>query len=223
MNKFFTWLKAATIAVALGAVATKAAATEFVIAYDGFYDRLKVVNKGEFQYAQVNFYLSDIATNEVCTIKSGKIITEKQEFDLTYTDKAQLLLPFDKQLDTDKAVIVVQPENPHHDCQLKLQIEATQLDEFVLTKANLFALDQEFDELLSDLSGFFVSKLMWFLLPEQKGVVLKFDSADAMSAEGLSCKENRCFINVTDDWEGDETRLSNKVGALLSATPWIEK
>ncbi len=51
MNKLLPWLKVATIAVALSAVSSKAAATEFVIAYDGFYDRLKVVNKGEFQYA----------------------------------------------------------------------------------------------------------------------------------------------------------------------------
>jgi len=222
MNKLLPWLKAATIAVALGAVASKAAATEFVVAYDGFYDRLKVVNKGEFQYAQVNFYLSDIATSEVCTIKSGKIITEKQEFDLTYTDKAQLLLPFDKQLDTDKAVIVVQPENPKHECQLKLQIEATDLADFELSKANLYTLNEEFDELLSDLSGFFVSKLMWFLLPEQQGVVLKFNGQDAISANDVSCKEQRCSIKVTDDWQDDNTVLSSHA-ELISATPWIVK
>ncbi|GGF05807.1 DUF2987 domain-containing protein [Pseudoalteromonas gelatinilytica] len=222
MNKLLPWFKAATIAVALSAVATKAAATEFVVAYDGFYDRLKVVNKGEFQYAQVNFYLSDIATNEVCTIKSGKIITEKQEFDLTYTDKAQLLLPFDKQLDTDKAVIVVQPENPKHDCQLKLQIEATDLADFELSKANLYALNQEFEELLSDLSGFFVSKLMWFLLPEQQGVVLKFDTQDAVSANAVSCKELRCSVKVSGEWQDDKSVLTSH-GKLISATPWIVK
>ncbi|WP_105174254.1 DUF2987 domain-containing protein [Pseudoalteromonas sp. T1lg122] len=222
MNKLLPWFKAATIAVALSAVATKAAATEFVVAYDGFYDRLKVVNKGEFQYAQVNFYLSDIATNEVCTIKSGKIITEKQEFDLTYTEKAQLLLPFDKQLDTDKAVIVVQPENPKHDCQLKLQIEATDLADFELSKANLYTLNQEFEELLSDLSGFFVSKLMWFLLPEQQGVVLKFDTQDAVSANAVSCKALRCSVKVSDEWQDDKSVLPSH-GKLISATPWIVK
>ena len=222
MNKLLPWFKAATIAVALGAVATKAAATEFVVAYDGFYDRLKVVNKGEFQYAQVNFYLSDIATNEVCTIKSGKIITEKQEFDLTYTDKAQLLLPFDKQLDTDKAVIVVQPENPKHDCQLKLQIEATDLADFELSKANLYTLNQEFEELLSDLSGFFVSKLMWFLLPEQQGVVLKFDTQDAVSTNAVSCKALRCSVKISDEWQDDKSVLTSH-GKLISATPWIVK
>lgn len=222
MNKIFLLLKVVGVISALSVTSFKATASEFVIAYDGFYDRLKVVNKGEFQYAQVNFYLSDIATNEVCTIKSGKILTEKQEFDLTYTDNAQLLLPFDKQLDTDKAVIVVQPKNPQHDCQLKLQIEATELSNFALTKANLFELNQEFDELLSDLSGFFVSKLMWFLLPEQQGVVLKFDAPASMSGEGVSCKENRCTITITDEWQDDKTLL-NSSAKLISATPWIVK
>ena len=60
--------------------ASSAVAKEFVMSYDGFYDRLKVVNKGDFQYARVNFYISDIGTNEVCSIKSGTILTEKNEY-----------------------------------------------------------------------------------------------------------------------------------------------
>ena len=112
-------------------------AREFVMSYDGFYDRLKVVNKGDFQYARVNFYISDIATNEACAIKSGTILTERNEYPLNFTDKAQLLLPFDKQLDTDKAVIVVQPQNPDHDCQLKLQIEANELEDLTFSKQSV--------------------------------------------------------------------------------------
>ncbi|MGJ8485994.1 DUF2987 domain-containing protein [Pseudoalteromonas sp. SYSU M81236] len=222
MNKIMSCFKAVVLAATLGASVVTATAGEFVVAYDGFYDRLKVVNKGDFQYAQVNFYLSDIATNDVCKIKSGKIITEQQEFDLTYTDQAQLLLPFDKQLDTDKAVIVVQPENPQHDCQLKLQIEATNLSEFALTKANLYELNEEFDELLSDLSGFFVSKLMWFLLPEQQGVVLKFADENVAISEADNCKQSRCAIMVTDDWQDNQTKLQTSA-RLISATPWIVK
>ena len=58
-------------------------------------------------------------------IKTGRIITERQEFALNYTDQAQFVcLPYDQQLDKDKAVIVIEPINEQHDCQLKLQIEA---------------------------------------------------------------------------------------------------
>jgi len=202
--------------------ASSAVAKEFVMSYDGFYDRLKVVNKGDFQYARVNFYISDIGTNEVCSIKSGTILTEKNEYPLNYTDKAQLLLPFDKQLDTDKAVIVVQPKNPVHDCQLKLQIEANELDGLALSKQSLLVINNELEELLTDLSGFFVSKLMWFLLPEQKGVVVTFKTPKQFDDERITCEKSVCYFEVTDSWEDNTTILAD-INEVVKVTPWISK
>lgn len=201
---------------------SSAVAKEFVMSYDGFYDRLKVVNKGDFQYARVNFYISDIGTNEVCSIKSGTILTEKNEYPLNYTDKAQLLLPFDKQLDTDKAVIVVQPKNPVHDCQLKLQIEANELDGLALSKQSLLVINNELEELLTDLSGFFVSKLMWFLLPEQKGVVVTFKTPKQFDDERITCEKSVCYFEVTDSWEDNTTILAD-INDVVKVTPWISK
>ena len=197
-------------------------AKEFVVSYDGFYDRLKVVNKGDFQFAQVNFYINDIATNEVCTIKSGLIITEREEFPLNYTEQAQLLLPYDKQLDTNKAVVVIEPQNENHDCQLKLQIEAREFTNSNLNKHQLYQLDGEFDELLSDLSGFFVSKLMSFLLPEQKGVVLTFDSPVTIADPAFDCQESVCHVSVDEQWQDDKTAFAIST-PLLKVTPWIAK
>lgn len=201
---------------------SSAVAKEFVMSYDGFYDRLKVVNKGDFQYARVNFYISDIGTNEVCSIKSGTILTEKNEYPLNYTDKAQLLLPYDKQLDTDKAVIVVQPKNPVHDCQLKLQIEANELDGLALSKQSLLVINNELEELLTDLSGFFVSKLMWFLLPEQKGVVVTFKTPKQFDDERITCEKSVCYFEVTDSWEDNITVLAD-INEVVKVTPWISK
>ena len=206
----------------LAVAASSAVAKEFVMSYDGFYDRLKVVNKGDFQYARVNFYISDIGTNEVCSIKNGTILTEKNEYPLNYTDKAQLLLPFDKQLDTDKAVIVVQPKNPVHDCQLKLQIEANELDGLALSKQSLLVINNELEELLTDLSGFFVSKLMWFLLPEQKGVVVTFKTPKQFDDERITCEKSVCYFEVTDSWEDNTTILAD-INEVVKVTPWISK
>ncbi|KPZ64844.1 hypothetical protein AN392_01953 [Pseudoalteromonas sp. P1-16-1b] len=206
----------------LAVAASSAVAKEFVMSYDGFYDRLKVVNKGDFQYARVNFYISDIGTNEVCSIKNGTILTEKNEYPLNYTDKAQLLLPFDKQLDTDKAVIVVQPKNPVHDCQLKLQIEAKELDGLALSKQSLLVINNELEELLTDLSGFFVSKLMWFLLPEQKGVVVTFKTPKQFDDERITCEKSVCYFEVTDSWEDNTTVLAD-INEVVKVTPWISK
>ena len=219
MNKMVLKLVTASF---FAIAASSAVAKEFVMSYDGFYDRLKVVNKGDFQYARVNFYISDIGTNEVCSIKSGTILTEKNEYPLNYTDKAQLLLPFDKQLDTDKAVIVVQPKNPVHDCQLKLQIEANELDGLALSKQSLLVINNELEELLTDLSGFFVSKLMWFLLPEQKGVVVTFKTPKQFDDERITCEKSVCYFEVTDSWEDNTTVLAD-INEVVKVTPWISK
>lgn len=222
MNKSVLKLVIAVAASFLTITASNAFAKEFVMSYDGFYDRLKVVNKGDFQYARVNFYISDIATNKVCSIKSGTILTEQNEYPLNYTDKAQLLLPYDKQLDTDKAVIVVEPVNPMHDCQLKLQIEANELDGLTLSKQSLLLINNELDELLTDLSGFFVSKLMWFLLPEQKGVVVTFNGPKQFDDERINCEKSVCYFEVTDSWEED-TKVLADINEVIKVTPWISK
>ncbi len=220
MNKFN--FKLVALLLMAGVTSCTAYAKEFVVSYDGFYDRLKVVNKGDFQFAQVNFYIADIASNDACLIKTGRIITERQEYPLNYTDQAQLLLPFDKQLDTDKAVIVIEPQNDNHDCQLKLQIEAREFTNSDLNKQQLYKLNDEFDELLSDLSGFFVSKLMSFLLPEQKGVVLTFAEPVSIDDAAFNCVQNICHVSVTDDWQDDKTTFDVSA-SLTKVTPWITK
>ena len=199
---------------------TLAQSNEFVVSYDGFYDRLKVVNKGDFQFAQVNFYITDIATGDACLIKSGRIITERQEFALNFTDKAQLLLPFDQQLDKDKAVIVIEPINEQHDCQLKLQIEAREFANNNLNRYQMYQLNAEFDDLLSDLSGFFITKLMSFLLPEQKGLVLTFAQTVNIKDKAFSCKDAVCHVAIPDEWEDDKT-VFNIPPPLVKVTPWI--
>ncbi|MDK1311163.1 DUF2987 domain-containing protein [Pseudoalteromonas ardens] len=218
-------MKSNLLALLLGlaGVATGVQAQEeFVVSYDGFYDRLKVIEKGEFEFARVNFYLVDIATLAPCGIKSGKIVTETSEQPLNYTQEAQLLLPFSEKLDKDKAVIVVEPLDPQHDCQIKFQIESAYFTNTHLTKQRLYQLHHEFDELLSDLSGFFVSKLMGFLLPEQQGVKVTFASEPNLSAPGVTCEKQVCQFKVTDDWENDTARF-NTLSEVVTVTPWIEK
>lgn len=197
-------------------------AREFVMSYDGFYDRLKIVNKGEFQYARVNFYISDIRTGKKCSIESGTILTENNEYPLNYTQEAQLLLPFDKQLNTDKAVIVIQPQDPLHECQLKLQIEANELNDLTFNKHALYTIHNELDELLTDLSGFFVSKLMWFLLPQQKGVVVTFKTPQHVDVEGVYCEDSKCYFEVLKTWKDDKTLLGD-FSQVVKVTPWIKK
>jgi hypothetical protein len=216
------WL--AAIFLALG-LSNALQAKEFIVSYDGFYDRLKVIEKGAFEFARVNFYVVDSTTLEPCTIASGKIVSEKTEAPLAYTKQAKLLLPYDKQLDKDKAVIVLQPKNPQHNCQLKFQIEAEHFDLSHLTPAYLFQLHTEFDTLLSDLSGFFVSKLMHFLLPKQKGILIEFAHPTEFSNEKVECEGTLCKFLIDSTWQGDTMTLFSGTDKpeILTVKPWIEQ
>ncbi|CCQ12140.1 hypothetical protein PALB_30410 [Pseudoalteromonas luteoviolacea B = ATCC 29581] len=214
-NNLITLFTICFLALSTSAVYAK----EFVVSYDGFYDRLKVVDKGQYQFARVNFYLSDIATKEPCRIKTGKIITEKNNLPLSFTDNAQLLLPLDKQLDSDKAVIVVQPENQAHDCQLKMQIEAEHVQNSNLTQDVLLKVHNEFDDLLTSLSGFFVGKLMAFLLPSQQGIQIEFTETNLIS--GAVCEGKICKLPMASHWILPNDTVFK--GQVVKVVPWIAK
>ncbi|MFC3031235.1 DUF2987 domain-containing protein [Pseudoalteromonas fenneropenaei] len=217
MNKVVKVLSALAIAT----LANAAMAKEFVVSYDGFYDRLKVVEKGQFEYARVNFYLVDIATMAPCVIASGKLVTENYSLPLTYTANAQLLLPYDKQLDTDKAVIVVEPSDPAHDCQLKMQIEADNISADKLNTQTLAQLNTEFDTLLTDLSGFFVGKLLAFMLPSQQGVQVEFSEPVNLPLPGVNCADKVCQFKIDDAWQSVKLPLIQT--EVKKVTPWIVK
>ena len=79
--------------------------------------------------------------------------------------------------------------------------------------------------MLSDLSGFFVSKLMGFLLPSQKGISVKFDSDVNFNQPGVSCADKVCKFTVEDSWEGDDFKFTSDAMSAnpVLITPWIEK
>ncbi|ATC95032.1 DUF2987 domain-containing protein [Pseudoalteromonas tunicata] len=198
-------------------------AAEFAVSYDGFYDRMKVVNKGDYLLASVGFYLVDGQTPSLpCDILSGRIVTEQYEQPLSFTDKGQLLLPFEKQLDQDKAVIVVQHSSAQ--CQLQMQIEARDDYSQSVTKQQLFATYQELDKLMDDLSGFLMSKVFSFLMPHMTGITVEFtDLAEAVNdKEQWQCVKNRCFSKVDQSWETQKDAVLFSQ-APVRILPYLEK
>ncbi|WP_158677928.1 MULTISPECIES: DUF2987 domain-containing protein [unclassified Pseudoalteromonas] len=215
MNKLTSWVSPLLI------LSFSAAAEPVVMSYDGFYDRMEVVNEGEYQYAQVGFYLKTYADAKPCEIAAGEILTEKQSYPLTYDDQGQLFLPFDKELDTHKAMVVVTPANAGG-CQLSIQIEA-KMPQQGITAGQLYQVNNELEELLADLSGFFVGTLMSFLLPDQQGIQLHFTgSVPTDVPSDWQCVDTRCKVKIKNKWEDSETVLVD--GAKLARiTPWIDK
>ncbi|MFY8275120.1 DUF2987 domain-containing protein [Pseudoalteromonas sp. SSDWG2] len=199
-----------------------AVAKPVVMSYDGFYDRMEVVSEGEYQYARVGFYLKTFEGAKECALSEGKIMTEKQTYPLTYNEHGQLFLPYDKQLDTHKAVVVATPKDAGG-CQLSMQIEA-KMPQQGITAAQLYQVHEEFEELLVDLSGFFVGTLMSFLLPEQQGIQLHFKDAVPLDIpSNWQCTQMRCKVKTDESWQDDTRKVLVEGAKLQRITPWIAK
>ncbi|MEJ6476101.1 DUF2987 domain-containing protein [Pseudoalteromonas piscicida] len=199
---------------------TFASANTVTFAYDSFYDRLKVVNKGEFEFARVGFYLVDTLSMQPCKVSSGNIVTEEASFALSYTEEGQLLLPFDKTLDKDKAKVVIDTLGQNTNCQLKMQIEAELFNTEAVTKADIYKMQVEFETLLADLSGFFVKHLLSFLLPDQKGVIVTWDSSLEPDGEITQCASTVCEITIPATWQDDTTHFAD-TSDIKSVQPWL--
>lgn len=208
--------------VVLSALSFCATASEFVVSYDGFYDRLKVMSKGNYATADLGFYLVN-QKGEPCNIESGSIITKTNEYPLNYTSQSKLLLPFDETLDKDKALIVVHPKGGDQ-CQLKMQMEANQTYGDSISMKQMADLYSEFDDLIGRLSGFFMRTLFSFMMPEVKGVTLIFDQvvADPIGAdESIKCTENRCTIVVPESYSQNQRFTFSQ--PITQVIPHIEK
>jgi len=220
-NRFFTLV----LSVALSSTSFITTAKEFVASYDGFYDRMKVVNKGEYTQAKVGFYLIERTSGENCILSEGHIITEKQEFPLSFSDKTELLLPFDEKLDKDKAMVVAYTKNPKHECQLVMQIEAFTGNDTSISKSELFETYRELDNLIDDLSGFILSTVFGFLMPDMVGVTIVFDQPVNLlskSDNSIKCENTRCTITMNSDWDSNTDKLKFSV-APSKIIPYIEK
>lgn len=216
MNKRF-------ISVALlGCTSFASVGGEFAVSYDGFYDRMKVVNKGDYLQARVGFYLVDAnQPKDACEIASGKIVTEKSEQPFSFTQAGQLLLPFEQQLDKDKAVVVAQTLTEQ--CQLKMQIEAIDNYQATFTQGALFDTFTELDELMDDLSGFFMTKVFSFLMPTMTGITLEFaQPVEVIGGANWLCDGLRCRVTVNDDWQTNPQTVSFSA-APVRILPYFEQ
>jgi len=118
--------------------------------YKGFYDRLKQVNKGNYQLVEVAFSVPLLPN---CHIERGTISSELNSTPLTYTAAQRLFIPFDEALKDQRALVNLEFEGKAEGCAIAMQVRAKQ----TLTtydKARLEQIASEMDDLLGAMQGF---------------------------------------------------------------------
>lgn len=118
--------------------------------YQGFYQRLKQVNKGNYQLVELAF---SVPKANGCLVKSGNITAEKDSFPLTITKDQRLFLPYDTQLKSDRALINLEVEGKLDACAISMQVRSKNT-KHEYEQSELLQISDEMNALLDRLQGF---------------------------------------------------------------------
>ncbi|MFC1520511.1 DUF2987 domain-containing protein [Pseudomonadota bacterium] len=140
------------------------------IPYAGFYERLKQVNKANYQLVEIVF---SVPKTQACTILSGDISTEKNQYPLTFNEQQRLFLPYDAQLKSDRGLINLTMKGDPTGCGIAMQVRAKQqLKSY--NQQQIIAVKDDMDALLDGQQGF---PMKYFRKPIS-GVTFSFNDTD---------------------------------------------
>ncbi|MFP2767834.1 DUF2987 domain-containing protein [Oceanisphaera sp. KMM 10153] len=160
-------MKLSFIIAMLALTATTAQATPLNLGYSGFYKYMSKVAKAKVEHAELGFYLSRTDGQGLCHIKSGIIrVDDSLKGEVRVLPHGQFVLPYDKQLDLDKALVELEVADAGQ-CDISIQIQAG-LAAGDVSMAQLRQVEGEMYRLLQKMAG-------WpgrYLVPELKGIKL---------------------------------------------------
>lgn len=201
------------------------AAPTLDLQYSTFYSQMKTFAKGEFGHARLGFYLTDPQNGQLCGLVSARVSNQDKQVPAEVTVDSELRLPFDDDLNLDKALVQVTLKEPHATCDMAVQVMADAPNGPELPLAELAARQQQMQSLLDKMAGM-VGK---HFLPKMEGVriALVEPSGTAYLKDGDR--------QEALPWQHGQLLLSNEQltgfaagqlivqGEVLRLTPWLHK
>ncbi|MCL1123753.1 DUF2987 domain-containing protein [Shewanella surugensis] len=187
-------------------------AAPFSLEYQGFYQRLKKVNKGHFQLVEVAFL---VPNKDKCRILSGNIATENNTYPLAYSDAQQLYIPYDPKLKSNRALINMDIEGESKDCSLMMQVRV-KTPKLSYDAAEVQQIQTEMDTLLSDMQGF---PMRYFSDPIS-GLNVEFNEPTQVSIDGIEVYVGQKYHLGHKEVEQFSRIYFSHKPKLIS--PWIE-
>lgn len=176
------------------------------LGYSGFYKHLDTVAKARVEQAHLGFYLIRQNGDGMCRIESGEVrVAQDIRGQVEVLPHGQFRLPYDKQLDLDKAVVALEVEDPER-CDIAIKIQA-ELDAGEISLTRLREVRQEMDLLLKKMAG-------WpgrYFVPELKGLHL----VAAEPGQQLGGKER---LELSDSQLAEERSLTLPA---VRISPWL--
>lgn len=162
-----------------------------ILNYDGFFDRIAKLDKPEFSTVKLAFYLKLKSNGSICPVESVDLKTKLKSRTVYFDEWAEILIPYDKQLDLDKAQLVINKQTKS-ECVMDMRIEAVANYGKEINPKSLSQLSNTFDLALKEQAG-----MMSFLMPDVEGItVISKEDLTILNInnEVGDCNGNRCTI-----------------------------
>ncbi|WP_394205971.1 DUF2987 domain-containing protein [Shewanella waksmanii] len=144
-----------------------AQAAPISLEYQGFYQRLKQVNKGHYPLVEIAF---SVPKTKECVVLGGSITTEKEQFPLTINESQRLFIPFDDALKSNRAVINLDMQGDGAHCGIAMQIRAKQTKQQYV-REEVQSINEQMNQLLKSMQGF----PMRYFSESTNGINFEFD------------------------------------------------
>lgn len=177
---------------------TSVQAAPISLPYQGFYQRLNQVNKGNYPLIEIAFW---VPNKSRCLIKSGTITTEKESFPLTITEEQRIFLPYDARLKSDRALVNLDIEGSADNCSISMQVRAKNTKQSY-SQQEVQELEAEMNTMLSDMQGF----PMRYFSQDIAGINFEFEPDSKISV----------YIDGKEQIVTDKLRLSSEQIEALS-------
>lgn len=166
--------------------------------YDGFFDRMDDLDEPEYVDVKLAFYLTQmngVNQGQPCPIHSARLVTKIKQSNVYYLEDGEVLLPFDEQLDMDKAKLQIETSKDLQ-CGLNMRLENSKLLTADMPTADLLQLSKTFNLALKDLGG-----MMSYFVPDVSGVTIVGQPGDMitiLNGSGALCENNQCQLTTQD-------------------------
>lgn len=201
------------------------AAPSLELAYGTFYNQMKTFAKGEFGHARLGFYLTDQQNGRRCGLTSARVSTPDRDVPAEVTVDSELRLPYDDDLNLDKATVVVGLSEPHAACDMSVQVMADVPTAPELPLAEIALRQQQMQLLLDKMAGIFGK----YFLPKMEGVRLSLMEpvgtaylVDGARQEAVPWQQGQLLLSNAQlaAFAGGKLQLQ---GEVLRLTPWLHK
>lgn len=181
------------LACALLIVASTVSAKETVFQYDGFYARLKKSEQATYSHVTLAFLLRQQQSDKVCDLKRASITTDLLNKPLILAANGELLLPYDQELNDNKAKIRLEQADDAITCDLNFRLRNKLPLTATIQLADVHKMHRQFKLLMDDMAG--VAK---YFLPTMPGVMLQFAQPVATTSlpDYVHCDGRNCLLDL---------------------------